>query len=236
MPAGEPMNRKALGVNRLLSEGPISFSDRDLISHLLLYANREDVARSLSDRLFAEFGDGVTLLSAAGDGLSSFPGMNDASLLLLRLIPELSRRTQKSLIPSGFTVSCPADAERVCRPWYLGNIRETVCVILLSSNGRVIDVVRLSKGGANRVFLNTEQLLLAAIDEDWKRVILTHSHPGGDPTPSPEDIFLTRDLYERMRRFDILLVDHLVITQTGYCSVYELLSPDPPCAGYGAEL
>ena len=236
MPGTEAPDRKTLGVQRLLKDGLISFSDRDLITHLLLYANREDVALSLSDRLFSEFGDSVTLLNAVGDSVSGFPGMNDATLLLLRLIPELCRRAQKSLIPSGFTVSCPADAARVCRPWYLSNARETVCAILLSSDNRVLDVVRLSKGGANRVFLNTEQLLLAAIDEDWKRVILTHSHPGGDPTPSPEDISLTRDLYDRMRFFDVCLVDHLVISQTDFVSLYELLSPDPPCAGYGTAL
>ena len=218
----------------LLKNGPLTFSDQELLEFLLLHTNSLEASGFLKMRLFMEFEDFSSVISAAQEKNPSFSGVNDNSMLLLLSIPELCRRIQKSGFERGQRISAPEEAVSVLRPYYFGRKRELAYAVILDEMNRLKNVVFLSAGSANQVFIDPTSFLLTALNEDWTRVILSHSHPGGDPKPSKEDVEYTKSLFVTLRNYGICLVDHIIITPKSYCSFYTHYTR-PPCCGYEPE-
>ena len=84
-----------------------------------------------------------------------------------------------------------------------------------------MDVVTVYKGSLNSSQVRVGELFKEAIRRNAATVILTHNHPSGDPTPSPDDVAVTRAIVEAGRLLDIDVLDHLVIGAGRYTSLKE---------------
>jgi DNA repair protein RadC len=100
--------------------------------------------------------------------------------------------------------------------------QEHVRAILLDLNRRVVAVPTLYIGTVNASVLRVAEVFREAILRNTPAMILVHNHPAGDPSPSPEDVELTRTLIAAGKLFDISLVDHLIISQRGWVSLKAL--------------
>ncbi len=81
----------------------------------------------------------------------------------------------------------------------------------------------LYQGTANSSVLRAAEIFRPAVIRNCPALLLSHNHPSGDPTPSPEDIQTTRQLVAAGRVMDIELVDHIIIGQQRFVSLKELL-------------
>jgi DNA repair protein RadC len=116
-------------------------------------------------------------------------------------------------------ISSPADADALLRPFLEPLDHEELWVLLLNVRSRVIKVVRLYVGSVNTSYIRVAEIFKEAILESASAIIIAHNHPTGDPSPSPEDVSVTRAIAEAGKLLDIDLLDHLIIGHTRFVSL-----------------
>ena len=110
-------------------------------------------------------------------------------------------------------ISSPADAANLIMP-FIGNLdHEELWVILLDVRNRVLKLVKLYQGSINSSQVRIAEVFRQAIIENAPAIILVHDHPSGDPTPSPDDLVVTRAVVQSGKLLDVDVLDHLVIGQ-----------------------
>mgnify|MGYP001286547164 CR=1 FL=1 len=139
---------------------------------------------------------------------------------LRQLHDELNSRlyqhpTDRPLIQSpreAFEIMCP----------FLGLLdHEELWVLNLDTRNRLLHLVKLYQGSVNASQVRIAEVFKAAIIDNAPSVILAHNHPSGDPTPSPEDVAVTRAVWQGGKLLDIDVVDHMIITRDRYASLKE---------------
>jgi DNA repair protein RadC len=99
--------------------------------------------------------------------------------------------------------------------------QEQLRVVLLDTRNRVLAVTTVYVGSLNTSVVRISELFREAIRRNAAAVIIVHNHPSGDPTPSPEDVALTRNVIAAGQLLDIEVLDHLVIGQQRFVSLKE---------------
>ena len=99
--------------------------------------------------------------------------------------------------------------------------QEQLWVLILDTRNRVLGVEKVYKGSLNSSMVRIGELFRPAIQRNAASIIVVHNHPSGDPTPSPEDVALTRGILQAGKLMDIELLDHLVIGQGRFVSMKE---------------
>jgi DNA repair protein RadC len=92
-------------------------------------------------------------------------------------------------------------------------------VLLLNNKHQVIGVDTVYQGTVNSASIRVAEILRPAIRRNCPAILVVHNHPSGDPTPSPEDILVTRRLNQSAELMDIDLLDHIVVGQPDVVSM-----------------
>ena len=116
-------------------------------------------------------------------------------------------------------ICSPDDAYQILRPRLAHLMHEMLSVIVLNTKSKVIRIDNLYSGTVNSSPVRCAEVFRSAIQLNGVGIIVAHNHPSGDPTPSKEDIHLTKNLYESGRVLDIELMDHLIIGHGKYVSL-----------------
>ena len=118
-----------------------------------------------------------------------------------------------------WSVRSPRDVADRLIPLLGGLEREELWVVLLDVKNHVIGQVQVYKGNVSASLVRIGELFTEAVRQGAPRIILAHSHPSGDPTPSPDDLHLTAEALAAGRLLDIEVLDHLVIGGGTYVSL-----------------
>ncbi len=146
-------------------------------------------------------------------------GRNAACRILAAI--ELGRRLTGKLEDRP-SISSPAAAASLLTPLLSGREQEYLFVVLLDSRNRVIgEPIEIYRGSVNTSLVRTAEVIRPAVRANASAMILAHSHPSGDPSPSPEDVSVTRSIMQAAKLMDVGLVDHLIIGQGSYVSLRE---------------
>ena len=94
-------------------------------------------------------------------------------------------------------------------------------LLLLNTKSRLIGETDISRGTVNASVISPRELFVEALQKDAVSIILLHNHPSGDPTPSREDILVTRRVYEAGMMIGVELLDHIIIGNNCYSSMRE---------------
>lgn len=119
-------------------------------------------------------------------------------------------------------VGSSRDAEQVLRGnWEEGTLghREQVHVLLLNRANKVLGIFLASSGGLAGTVCDPKVVFQAALKANASSIILAHNHPSGELTPSEADRKLTKKLVQAGELLDIKVLDHLILTEEGYCSM-----------------
>jgi len=109
------------------------------------------------------------------------------------------------------TIASPADTHRVIAGMLADVDREQMLVILLDTKNKMIGVQVAFVGTINAINISMRELFKPAIVSSAASIIIAHNHPSGDPTPSPEDVAVTRDIVAAGKLLDIIVLDHIII-------------------------
>ncbi len=147
---------------------------------------------------------GVTdLIAVRGISKTSAVRIKAALQLGLRAATETSER---------LAINCPADAATIFRRHFADKDQECLYVMLLDTRNRIIrDPIEVYRGSLNSVMIRVGELFREAIRWNASAIILAHNHPSTDPSPSPDDVAMTRMAVESGKMLDIPLHDHLII-------------------------
>ena len=141
-------------------------------------------------------------------------------MTLLAAIELANRLSSRSRYES-LTISSPADAAGLVIEEMRHYLREHFRVLLLDTKNKVLGMEEISIGSLNTSLVHPREVFRPAIRKACASVILIHNHPSGDPTPSSEDIAVTRRLYEAGRLLGIEVLDHVVIGDGRFVSFRE---------------
>jgi DNA repair protein RadC len=92
---------------------------------------------------------------------------------------------------------------------------------LLDIRNRVLEIVEVYKGSVNSSQIHAGEIFKAAIRRDAPALIVVHNHTSGDPTPSPDDVVVTRAIVQAGKLLDVDVLDHMVIGQGRWVSLKE---------------
>ncbi|MBC7259779.1 MAG: DNA repair protein RadC [Chloroflexi bacterium] len=200
---------------RLQHVGPAALSNAELIELIL------GASESLGRDVLAHFGDLASLARANLAELAEVRGLGSASGARIQAALELGRRL--AALPAGesMQIRCPADAASLLLPTMSLQEQETLRVLVLDTRSRVLADVLVYQGCVNRTEVRLAEVFREAIRRNAPSILVAHNHPSGDPTPSPEDVQITRQAVEVGAMLGIEVMDHLVIGQGRWVSLRE---------------
>lgn len=202
---------------RLRRHGSSALSTAELLALLLGTAD----APGLSQELLQRFGSLHGLARASKEQLVRLHGIGEAQAGRLLAVLELSRRLQAPPADEKLRVTSPADGANLLLPRLSHLEQEELHVLLLDTRNRVIGIRAIYKGSLNSSMVRIGEIFRPAIEAPAAAIIIGHNHPSGDPSPSPEDISVTRKIVEAGKLLDIAVLDHLVIGNGRYTSLKE---------------
>lgn len=204
---------------RLAALGARALSQQELLACLLGRGCAGESVITTAQRLLSRFGDLYGIAQAPLEELAAIRGMGLAKASALKAACELSRRVEVPSTKPTPWLDTPETAIRVARRHLAGRRKEHFMTLLLDSRHRVIRVAEVSVGSLDSSIVHPRETFLEAITAGAAAVILAHNHPSGDPTPSREDLELTRRLIEAGKLLGIPVLDHLIIGREGGLSL-----------------
>jgi DNA repair protein RadC len=206
---------------KLLSHGAGELSVRELLALLLRTGGGRRTALALADQLMLRTGGLRRLAASSPEDLRQVAGIGPAKAAQVLAGLELGRRLLALGPEERRPLRSPADAAGLVMPEMRFLAKEHFRVLLLDAKNRLLASELVSIGTLNTSLVHPRELFRRAIAAAAAAVILIHNHPSGDPTPSAEDLALTRRLVEAGRLLGIEVLDHLVIGDNRYVSLKE---------------
>ena len=119
-------------------------------------------------------------------------------------------------------IGCPDDVRALMRKRLQGLLQEELHVIVLNTHNRIVEIRQIYRGTVNSNAVRPAEVLRSAVMLNAPSIIVVHNHPSGDPTPSPEDKRVTKEIKDAGRLMDIILLDHVVVGGEQCVSIKEL--------------
>jgi len=198
---------------RLQTLGAQALSDEELVAILLrtgtASSNVLEVARNL---LVRHQGLGGVNRASLGE-LSQTKGIGTVKAVDLKAALEVGKRLVTLAPEERPQITGPQDIYGLLRGEMALLEHESVRVVLLNTKNRVLNVKPISQGSLNSSVVRVAEVFRDAIREQAAAIVLTHNHPSGDPTPSADDVAITRRVVEAGALLDIDVLDHIIIGQ-----------------------
>ena len=138
-------------------------------------------------------------------------GIGVVKAIQLKAVCELAKRMSRPINKMDIRIKDTKDVFRLLGDELRFERREKVKLLILNIKKILLKIVDVSYGGTHNAILETKDVFAEPIKMGAPRIILVHNHPSGDPTPSVEDVMLTRDMYRAGLLLGIVLIDHVVI-------------------------
>lgn len=204
---------------RLSQHGASALSDAELLAIILrVGAGGENVLR-MAERLLARFGGLGGMARASMSEMQREHGIGQAKAAQIKAAFELGRRVLAESPEQRPQIVTPEDAANLLMGQMAHLQREEMRVLLLDTRHRVVHAQTVYQGSLNASVLRVSELFQEAITRNCPALVVAHNHPSGDPTPSPEDIEVTRQLVAAGQLLDIEVIDHLIIGQGRFVSL-----------------
>ncbi len=204
---------------RLWAVGPHALTAAELLAILLGTGCGGEDASSLAVRLLKAGAGSLRRLAARPSAeMLQVPGVGPAKAARVVAAFELAHRVAREGRPLVLKVREPQDAVALLAPRLRDSPVEELHLLVLDTHGQVRRDHLISRGLLNGALVHPREVFRAAIAESAAGIIVVHNHPSGDPTPSPEDMAVTRQLAAAGRLLDIPLVDHILIAGDEFVS------------------
>lgn len=205
---------------RLIKGGAEGLSDAELLALILRTGDfaAKVSAIDLGRELLKEFGDLRGLAQATVSEICRVKGAGPAKAASIKAALELASRCGSRELVNGDRYTSSAQIFQHFRNRFRDRKKEHVVALLLDGKNRVIREVPISEGSLNQSIVHPREVFNPAVRESAAAIILVHNHPTGDPSPSREDMELTRRLKEAGELMGIRVLDHVIIGDTEYVS------------------
>ena len=199
-------------VSRMSNYGPRALSTTELLAILLGGPYQIQTARDL----VVQYKGLPALAQANGLELQQRPGIGATTVARIQAAFELGRRLLSDHMDDDRPqIRAPADAANLLMPEMSLLEQEHLRVILLDTKNRVLAMPTIYVGSLNTSLIRVGELFREAVRANCAAVIIVHNHPSGEPSPSPEDVAVTRQIVEAGKLLDVEVLDHIVLGRGG---------------------
>lgn len=208
---------------KLMKRGAQSLSNAELLAILLRTGTQEESVMRVAERILIESGeDGLSGLAHASiESLMKRKGVGEAKAITIAAALELGKRVAAGESQKRVIIHSSDDVAKYMMPRLRYCDREHFYVVLLNTKNHVITAPLISVGTLSESLVHPRELFKEAVNHSASSVILVHNHPSGDPSPSREDILLTKRIAEGGKLLDIRVLDHVIIGDNTYISLRE---------------
>lgn len=206
---------------RLLSFGANHLSNQELLAILIGSGTREESAMDLSNRILMHF-EGVRLLADATiEELTAIKGIGPAKGVAILAAIEIGKRINRYVPQERYIIRSPKDGADYVMEEMRNLKQEHFVVLFLDTKNQIVHRQTIFIGSLNASIVHPREIFREAVKRSAASIICVHNHPSGDPTPSQEDIHVTRRLFDSGRMIGIELLDHLIIGDRKFVSLKE---------------
>lgn len=206
---------------RLAELGAQALSDAELLAILLRVGVEGENAVQMGQRLLKNLGGIAGIHRATFEEVCAEHGIGTAKAAQLKAAIELGRRLTLASPEERPSIHSPADAAALVQYEMSALTQEELRILLLDTRNRVLRIETIYRGSLNSSQVRVGELFKAAISRNAAAIIIVHNHPSGDPTPSPDDVAVTRAIVQAGKLLDIDVLDHLVIGLGKFVSLKE---------------
>lgn len=204
---------------KLTKYGAEVLSNAELLAILIRTGTKNESAIDLAYKILKQQ-DGIGfLLDSRCEELSGIYGIGPAKAAQLKAAVELGRRLSTQTYKKEIFIRCSKDAANIVMEDMRYLKKEYMKAILLNIKCGLIGIEEISVGSINSSIVHPREVFAPAIKKSCASLILVHNHPSGDPTPSQEDLNITRRLVEGGKILGIEVVDHIIIGDGKYVSL-----------------
>lgn len=204
---------------RLVKVGAEVLSTAELLAIVLRSGVPGENVLRLAERVLAQFNNLPGLARASITELTEANGIGPAKAAEIKAALEIGRRLVATAPEERTRVTTPDDAFHLLKSEMMFLEQEQLRLILLDTRNRVLRAPTIYVGSLNTSVIRVGELFRAAIRENAAAFIIAHNHPSGDPSPSPEDINVTRQIVQAGKLLDVDVLDHIVIGRNRYVSL-----------------
>ncbi|WP_419956036.1 RadC family protein [Neobacillus niacini] len=206
---------------RFVQNGPASLSNHELIAILLRTGTKDESVLQLSNRLLTNF-EGLRLLKDATlEEMTEIKGIGQAKAIQILAAVEIGRRITNLNYTDRYVIRSPEDgANYVMNDMRFLSQEHFVCLYLNTKN-QVLHKQTIFIGSLNASIVHPREVFREALKRSAASIICLHNHPSGDPSPSREDIEVTKRLVECGKMIGIDVLDHLIIGENKFVSLKE---------------
>lgn len=216
MPSGERPRE------RLQNYGAGALSNTELLAILLRTGIKGENVLSLSTRLLTEHQGLLGIAKADFSELAARKGLGPAKTSQLKAALELGKRLSLAVPTQKPQITSPNSAANLLMLDMGGLAQEHLRVLLLDTKNYVIGSPTIYIGNTAGINICAKEVFRPAVKANASAIILAHNHPSGDPTPSPEDVQMTRQIIEAGELLGIKVTDHIIIGQQRFISLKEI--------------
>lgn len=204
-------------------KGAGSLSDTELLAVLLRTGTRGENAMELARRILYVSGEEgiLNIHRLKKEKLQNIHGIGKVKAIQISCISELAKRLSKAKACELLSFTNPSSIANYYMEDLRHEMQEEIKLLMLNSKSRLIGETDVSKGTVNSSIITPRELFIEALQKNAVSIILIHNHPSGDPTPSKEDILLTKRIKDAGALIGIELLDHIIIGNNCYSSFSE---------------
>lgn len=204
---------------KFLLKGKAALSDAELLAILLGSGSRNESAVQLAQRILSHSQHNLNELGKRTVvQLMEFKGIGEAKAIAIAAALELGRRRRLEEVQERYKISSSKSVFEVMQP-LIGELpHEEFWVLFLNNSNKILHKELMSKGGMTGTVVDIRLIFKSALEYKATSLILTHNHPSGKLQASDADKEITQRLKLAGQQLDILVLDHVIITETGYLS------------------
>ena len=206
---------------RLHASGAHALTTAELIAILIRTGNAERSAVSLGEFLLAEFGSIKGVATASLEQLAGVKGLGEAKAAQIKAAIEFGNRLALFTEDARPAITGPRDVANLLMPELRHQKKEHLKSLLLDTKNKVLAIRTVSIGDLSSSIVHPREVFKDAVVASAASIIVAHNHPSGDPTPSAEDVTVTKRLIQAGEIMGIDLLDHIVLGDGDFISLKE---------------
>lgn len=206
---------------RMLQEGPSALSNQELLAIILRTGSIDASVLTLSHRLLQRFEGLKGLKNASIEELLELKGIGTAKAVQIMAALELGKRLNTVRMDDRYAIRSPQDGVNLIADDLRHLVQEHFVCLYLNTKNQVIHRQTLFIGSLNASIVHPREVFREALKRSAASIICFHNHPSGDPTPSQQDIDVTKRLVDCGMLLGIDVLDHIIIGERDFVSLKE---------------
>lgn len=207
---------------RLMNYGPDKLTNQELLGIIINTGNREESSITVANRIIKDMKTIRELRGLTYQELISVKGIGEAKAITILAVIELAIRMHTHSLEEDIYIKSPDDVSNLLMEKMRYYQQEHFVVLYLSTKNMVIHQETMFKGSLNTSIVHPREVYKEAVKRSAAAIICVHNHPSGDPSPSREDIEVTKRLHECGEMIGVDFLDHIIIGSGKYISLKEM--------------